>query len=436
MTYADTLDYLFGRLPMFQRVGAAAYTRSLANIEALCRELGHPERSFRSVHVGGTNGKGSSSHSLAAVLQTAGYRTGLYTSPHLIDFTERVRLDGQPVPPAYVVEFVEKNRALFEKLNVSFFEMTVALAFRYFADSQVDIAVIEVGLGGRIDSTNVIRPLVSLITNISYDHQDLLGDTLPLIAAEKAGIIKAGVPVVVSESQPEVADVFVRVATANQARLRFADQEYTVVNQVPLNDGGQSLDVVRTTDGAPILPNLRLDLAGEYQRHNLPGILAVLDELRAVGFALPEAVIRAGVAAVQRRTGLRGRWQVLGEHPFVVADTAHNEAGLRETLAQLQRRKPVHLHVVLGMVGDKAIGRMLALLPAVDATYYFCAARIPRALPAESLRAQGAAFGLIGDIYPSVTAAYTMARNAAAAEDVVYIGGSTFVVAEIADIAE
>ncbi len=431
MTYAETLDYLFARLPMYQRVGAVAYTRSLANIEALCRELGHPERSFRSVHVAGTNGKGSSSHALAAVLQAAGYRTGLYTSPHLVDFTDRVRLDGRPVPAAYVVEFVAKNRALFEELKVSFFEMTVALAFRYFADERVDIAIIEVGLGGRIDSTNVVQPLVALITNISYDHQDLLGDTLPLIAAEKAGIIKPGVPVVVSQSQPEVADVFQRVAAAQQAFLRFADQEYAVVQQAPLGSGGQSLSVVRPADGAPILPNLHLDLAGEYQRYNLPGVLATLDELRLRGFDLPETVVRAGLATVQRRTGLRGRWQILGEYPLVVADTGHNEAGLRVALAQVVQRAPAHLHVVLGMVGDKAIGRMLALLPTQSATYYFCHARIPRALPAAELQVQAAAFGLIGEVYPSVMAAVTAAREVAGAADAVYIGGSTFVVAEV-----
>ena len=422
---------------MFHRVGAAAYTRSLDNIEALCRELSHPERSFRSVHVAGTNGKGSSSHALAAVLQTAGYRTGLYTSPHLVDFTERVRLDGRPVPPEYVVEFVEKHRALFEELNVSFFEMTVALAFRYFADERVDIAVIEVGLGGRIDSTNVIRPLVSLITNISYDHQDLLGDTLPLIAAEKAGIIKSGVPVIISQTQPEVAGVFERTATALAAPLRFADQFYAVVNQAPQSgDAGQSLDVVCAADGALLLPNLHLDLAGEYQRFNLPGVLATLDELRGAGFELPETVVRAGLADVQRRTGLRGRWQVLGERPLVVADTGHNEAGLREALGQVLRRAPAHLHVVLGMVGDKAIGRMLGVLPAENATYYFCRARIPRALPAEDLQAQAAAFGLMGAVYGSVGAAVAAARAAATTEDAVYIGGSTFVVAEVDGITQ
>jgi dihydrofolate synthase / folylpolyglutamate synthase len=432
-TYAETLDYLFARLPMFHRIGAAAYTRSLDNIEALCGALAHPERAFRSVHVAGTNGKGSSSHALASVLQTAGYRTGLYTSPHLVDFRERIRLNGQLIPEEYVVAFVEKHRTLFEELNVSFFEMTVALAFRFFADEGVDVAVIEVGLGGRIDSTNVIRPLVSLITNISFDHQDLLGDTLPLIAVEKAGIIKPGVPVVVSQTQPGVAEVFEQIARERVAPLRFADAEFTVVNQAAHRDGGQSLDVLRS--GKPYLPNLHLDLAGEYQRFNLPGILATLEVLRSTGFELPDAIVRAGLSSIQRRTGLRGRWQVLGQQPLVVADTGHNEAGLTEALGQLLRRQPAHLHVVLGMVRDKAIGKMLALLPTA-ATYYFCAARVPRALPAADLQGQAVAFGLSGAAYDSVAAAIRAARAAAAPTDAVYIGGSTFVVAEVEGITD
>ncbi len=433
MTYAETLDYLFARLPMFQRIGAAAYTRSLDNIEALCSALAHPERAFRSVHVAGTNGKGSSSHALASVLQTAGYRTGLYTSPHLVDFRERIRLNGQLIPADYVVAFVEKHRPLFEELNVSFFEMTVALAFRYFADEAVDVAIIEVGLGGRIDSTNVIRPLVSLITNISFDHQDLLGQTLPLIAAEKAGIIKPGVPIVVSQAQTETADVFHQVAAERGAPLRFADAEYTIRHQAPHRDGGQNLDVLH--NGVSYLPNLHLDLAGSYQRLNLPGILATLDTLGAAGYDLPETVVRAGLGSIQRRTGLRGRWQVLGEHPLVVADTGHNEAGLTEALGQLMRREPTHLHVVLGMVKDKAIGKMLGLLP-TDATYYFCAATVQRALPAEELRDQAEAFDLKGTAFPSVAAAVKAARAAALPTEAVYIGGSTFVVAEVEGITD
>lgn len=431
LTYAETLAWLYAQLPMFHRVGAAAYTRSLENIEALCSALGHPERSFQSVHVAGTNGKGSSSHMLASVLQTAGYRTGLYTSPHLKDFTERVRLNGAPVPPEAVVEFVTRHRVLFEEIKPSFFEMTVALAFRHFADQRVDIAVVEVGLGGRLDSTNIIRPLVSLITNISWDHKDLLGDTLPLIAAEKAGIVKPGVPVIVSQTQEEVDFVFRQVADTQGAPLTFADSLFEIRNPMPLPAGGQTVDVWRR--GELYLPNLHLDLPGEYQWLNLPGVLAAVEELRAAGFALSEATVRAGLREVGRRTGLRGRWQVLGEHPLVVADTGHNEAGLRAALDQLLRRHPTHLHLVLGVVADKEVSQMLALLP-TDATYYFCQAQIPRALPAGQLAERAAAFGLLGEVYDSVPAAVRAARSAAAPTDAVYIGGSTFVVAEVEEI--
>lgn len=432
MTYTETLDWLFARLPMFQRVGAVAHTKSLANILELCQALHHPERSFRTVHVGGTNGKGSSSHMVAAVLQAAGYKVGLYTSPHLRDFTERIRLNGHPVPPDYVVAFVERYRELFEELHPSFFEVTVALAFRYFADERVDIAVIEVGVGGRLDSTNVIMPLVSLITNISWDHQDLLGDTLPKIAFEKAGIIKPAVPVVVSQEQDEVREVFEQVATVQSAALAFASRTFTVVNQNPLPAGGQALDVLR--DGQPYLPNLHLDLTGDYQRLNLPGVLLTLEHLRTRGFDLPEAVVRAGLADVQRRTGLRGRWQVLGQRPLVVADTGHNEAGLREAIGQVLRRRPKHLHMVLGVVRDKDLSKMLGLLPVADTTYYFCQAQVPRALPAAELREKAAVLGLVGEEYASVTAAVRAARAAAQPKDAVYIGGSTFVVAEVEEI--
>ncbi len=433
MTYPETLDYLYARLPMYQRVGAVAHTRSLANIEVLCARLAHPERGFRAVHVAGTNGKGSSSHMLAAVCQAAGYRTGLYTSPHLIDFTERIRLNGEPIPPEEVVRFVETHRDLLEELQPSFFEMTVALAFRYFADQRVDIAIIEVGLGGRLDSTNVIRPLVSLITNISWDHQDLLGDTLPLIAAEKAGIIKPGVPVVISQVQTEVAAVFQQVAAANRAPIRFADTELYVATQTPLPEGvGQSMDVMHRDaleQWTPYLPNLHLDLLGEYQYLNVPGVLATLEELQVQGFRFTQPMVRAGLSEVQRRTGLRGRWQVLGRDPLVVADTGHNEAGLGAAIAQLLRTPHQKLHIVFGVVRDKDIGVLLRLLPP-EATYYFCEAKIPRALPAPELREQAEAFGLKGKLYVSVAKAVDAARAAAAPEDVVYIGGSTFVVAE------
>ena len=433
MTYPETLAYLYAQLPMFQRVGAAGFKKGLDNAWALSAAMGAPQKRFRSVHVAGTNGKGSSSHLLAAVLQAAGYRVGLYTSPHLREFTERIRLNGQELAPDYLVAWVARWRGLFETLKPSFFEMCVALAYDYFAAERVDIAVVEVGLGGRLDSTNIITPLVSLITNISYDHQALLGDTLPEIAAEKAGIIKPGIPVIVSQTQAEVADVFQAKARQEAAPLTFADAHYAVGQPTPADPaaGAQQLDVLR--DGQPYLDHLELGLVGDYQRLNLPGVLAVLNELRHHGYVLPEAAVRQGLRQVQALTGLRGRWSVIGQHPLVVCDTAHNEAGLRLVLGQLAGLRYEHLHFVLGTVNDKDVAKMLALLPRA-ATYYFCQADIPRALSAEELAAQAAAAGLLGRSYGAVPAAVAAARAAAGSEDVVFIGGSTFVVAEVAEL--
>ncbi len=429
MTYPETLAYLYEQLPMFQRVGAAGFKKGLGNTEALLAAMGHPERRFRSVHVAGTNGKGSSSHLLAAVLQSAGYRVGLYTSPHLREFTERIRLNGQEVPAGYVTAWVAQWRGLFEEVKPSFFEMCVALAFCYFAAQQVDVAVVEVGMGGRFDSTNVITPLVSLITNISLDHQQFLGDTLPQIAGEKAGIIKPGVPVVVSQTQPEVAAVFEREAREKLAHLVFADNVYAAALGPPNAATGRR-PVALTQRGRPYLPDAELALLGDYQRFNLPGVLATLDELRALGYRLPEPAVRAGLRRVGELTGLRGRWSILGRRPLVVADTGHNEAGLRAVVAQLAELPHAQLHLVIGTVRDKDVAKMLALLPRA-ATYYFCQAGIPRALPAGELAAQAAALGLQGRPYGPVAAALAAARAAAGPDDVVFIGGSTFVVAEI-----
>ncbi|TPG66014.1 bifunctional folylpolyglutamate synthase/dihydrofolate synthase [Hymenobacter nivis] len=436
MNYEETLGFLYAQLPMYQRVGAAGFKKGLGNTEALLAAMGHPERRFRSVHVAGTNGKGSSSHLLAAVLQSAGYRVGLYTSPHLRAFTERVRLNGQELAPDYLVAWVEKWRLLFAEVQPSFFEMCVALAFCYFADEAVDVAVVEVGLGGRLDSTNVITPLVSLITNISYDHQAMLGDTLPEIAGEKAGIIKPGVPVVVSQTQAEVAAVFTAKAAAEAAPLTWADRAYAVVPAAagaPADAaaGTQQFDVTRA--GAPYLPGVAVGLLGDYQALNLPGVLAVLEELRTQGFALPEAAVRQGLREVGALTGLRGRWSILGHAPLVVADTGHNEAGLRLVMQQLRQVPHERLHLVIGTVNDKDVGPVLALLPP-EATYYFCQADIPRALPADELAARAAAAGLQGRAYGPVAAAVAAARAAAAPADVVFIGGSTFVVAEVAEL--
>ncbi|MBJ6111183.1 bifunctional folylpolyglutamate synthase/dihydrofolate synthase [Hymenobacter sp. BT523] len=418
---------------MFQRVGAAGIKKGLGNTLVLAEALGNPERRFRSVHVAGTNGKGSSSHLLAAVLQAAGYKVGLYTSPHLREFTERIRVNGQELEPEYLVEWVAKWRPLFEQVQPSFFEMCVALAFAYFAEQRVDIAIIEVGLGGRLDSTNIITPLVSLITNISFDHQALLGNTLPEIAAEKAGIIKQGVPVVVSQTQPEVAAVFEREAAAKLAHLVVADQIYqaTFAGEPAPETGLRPLHV--TQHGRPYLPNAELGLPGDYQQYNVPGVLATLDELRALGFRITEAAVRTGLRQVTQLTGLRGRWSIIGQRPLVVCDTGHNPAGLRMVMAQLQRVPHRTLHLVIGTVNDKDVAGMLALLPP-KATYYFCAASIPRALLAAELRQQAAALGLQGETYESVREAVGAARRAAEPDDVVFIGGSTFVVAEVEEL--
>ncbi|TGE04702.1 bifunctional folylpolyglutamate synthase/dihydrofolate synthase [Hymenobacter fodinae] len=433
MTYRETLDFLYQQLPMFQRVGEAGYKPGLGNTEALAELTGHPERTFRSVHVAGTNGKGSSSNLIAAVLQAAGYKVGLYTSPHLREFTERIKVNGQDLEPQYLVEWVARWWPQFEQVQPSFFEMCVALCFCYFAEQQVDVAVIEVGLGGRLDSTNIIRPLVSLITNISFDHQNLLGNTLPQIASEKAGIIKPGVPVIISQTQPEVKAVFKDKAAAEQAPIRFADQHYHMEPVRPAAPD-EEVQLLRVThDGAHYLDNLELALAGDYQRLNLAGVLATLEELRQLGFVIPEEAVRTGLREVRQLTGFRGRWTILGRRPLVVCDTGHNEAGIRFLTGQLARLPYRRLHFVLGVVNDKDVSKMLGLLPR-EATYYFCQATIPRALPGEELAARAAAVGLQGEVYGPVATAVAAARAAAAPDDVVFIGGSTFVVAELEEL--
>jgi dihydrofolate synthase/folylpolyglutamate synthase len=436
MNYPETLAWLYAQLPMYQRVGAAGFKKGLGNTEALAAALGHPETKFKSVHVAGTNGKGSSSHLLAAVLQSAGYKVGLYTSPHLREFTERIRVNGQELAPDYLVQWVAQHQGLFAEIEPSFFEMCVALAFDYFAAEQVDVAVVEVGLGGRLDSTNIITPLISLITNISYDHQAMLGNTLPEIAGEKAGIIKPGRPAVISQTQPEVKSVFEAKAQQEGSTLLFADTRYETRPTPPAADGTAGMQVVDVwRDGQPFLASVELGLLGDYQRLNLPGVLATLDELRAQGFNIPEAALRQGLRDVTGLTGLRGRWSIIGQHPLVVADTGHNEAGLRLVLDQLARVPHQHLHLVIGTVNDKDVTKVLALLPR-DATYYFCQANIPRALPADELASLAAAQGLTGRSYGAVPAAVAAARAAAAPDDVVFIGGSTFVVAEVAELYE
>ena len=424
MTYSETLTYLYQNLPMFQRIGSGAYKSDLTNTLALCEALGNPHNKTKSIHIAGTNGKGSSSHMLASVLQVAGYKTGLYTSPHLKEFTERIRINGHEIDKAFVVDFVMRIKPLIEEIQPSFFEITVVMAFDYFAHQQVDVAVIEVGLGGRLDSTNVITPVLSLITNISWDHMDLLGDTLDKIAAEKAGIIKPEIPVVISERQAEIENVFIQKANENHSSITFATDQYKVT---------------RETDGLYAIEQnnhhrlLKLDLMGRYQIKNMAGVLVSIEELRKIGFTITDHHIEDGLKEVMSRTGLRGRWQTIGEKPLIICDTGHNEGGIREIVQQIAETKYHQLHMVLGMVGDKDISKVLDLLPQ-DAIYYFCAASIPRALPAVELRLKAEGFGLIGKVFKNVNAAIQSAKENSSPDDFIFVGGSTFVVAEVENL--
>jgi dihydrofolate synthase/folylpolyglutamate synthase len=430
MNYQETLDFLFHSLPMFQRVGASAFKKDLSNTVALCANLGNPEKKFKSIHVAGTNGKGSTSHTLASILQSAGYKTGLYTSPHLKSFTERIRIDGQEITEEAVVQFVRENKAFLDELKPSFFEMTVAMAFWYFAQQEVDIAVIEVGMGGRLDSTNVIEPELCIITNIGFDHMQFLGNTLPEIAGEKAGIIKANVPVVISQSQQETSAVFQNQSSKLHSALILADQIWKVEKQRSESIRGKA-DFIVHKEG--IAQHLTFGLLGDYQRYNLPGILEAVDQLRNQGWKIPEAALKTGLTQVTKLTGLKGRWQIIGEKPTCIADTGHNEPGIREVLAQLKSYSFARLWMVIGMVQDKDISKILTLLPK-EARYVFCQADLPRALAAEVLAEKAEEFGLLGDVIPNVNEALKFARKNAAADDLIFVGGSTFVVAEIDDL--
>ncbi|MFM6954845.1 MAG: bifunctional folylpolyglutamate synthase/dihydrofolate synthase [Sphingobacteriaceae bacterium] len=423
-TYADTLNYLYAQLPMFTRVGATAYKADLSNTLALCEALNHPEHAFKSVHIGGTNGKGSSSHMLAAILQTAGYKTGLYTSPHLRDFRERIRINGQMMPEQEVIDFVNTHQALFESIKPSFFESTVAMAFDYFAKQKVDLAIIEVGLGGRLDSTNVIHPLLSLITNISLDHQDLLGSTLGEISTEKAGIIKPHTPIIIGEKQTETAAIFTQKAVEKEAKLVFA-QTCWKVHQI---ESAAYLTVQAESKNSSL--ELILDLTGTYQLKNLPGVLSAVDELRSQGFKITEEHVKTALKQVTSLTGLQGRWQTLKHTPLVICDTGHNEDGVREVLKNISLTPHQNLHLVWGMVKDKDSAKILSLLPKT-AHYYFCQPNIPRGKDAGELAQEAQTFGLKGETHASVAEAYQQALSHAKPNDLVFVGGSTFVVAEV-----
>lgn len=435
MDYPQTIDYLYHAAPLFQNIGAGAYKEGLSTTRALDEHFGHPHTRYRTIHVAGTNGKGSVSSSLAAILQAAGLRVGLYTSPHLVDFRERIRVNGEMIPQQRVVEFVEQERAFFEPLSPSFFELTTALAFLYFAEQQVDVAVVEVGLGGRLDCTNIIRPDLSVVTNISFDHQQLLGDTLPLIAAEKAGIIKPGVPVVIGETNghPEVRDVFIRAfETANAVDAGNADKTVGGVN-VDASVSLRFADEERLPADADLPP---FQLQGSYQRANLRTILCALSELRKQAFysrVLSEQSVAHGLAHVMEFSGISGRWQQLQEHPTFICDCGHNFAGIQYVVSQLLEQSAKHLHIVFGMVGDKDFEHAAQLFVALRerATFYLTQPSCQRALPVDTLASTFQQFGLQPLSFPSVPEALTAALGAADADDFVFLGGSCYMVADL-----
>ena len=406
MNYSEIITYLYQRTPLFQQVGAGAYKEGLTNSLLLDEHLGHPHRLFRSIHVAGTNGKGSCSHTLAAILQSAGYRVGLYTSPHLVDFRERIRVNGVPVSEQYVVDFVERERSFFEPLHPSFFELTTAMAFRYFADCHVDVAVVEVGLGGRLDCTNLISPDLSVITNISFDHTQFLGHTLAAIAREKAGIIKPHTPVVVGEVLPETRSVFEQQAQAMEAPLYFAEE--------------QSL----------LYADVEMELKGCYQHKNRATVLAAIPLLQQAGYRVGEAEVRRGFAQVVELTGLQGRWQQLQDAPRMVCDTGHNVGGIRYVAEQLKSQHCRTLRMVMGMVNDKDIRGVLALLPR-EAVYYFTQASVKRALPVEEFARLAMEAGLQGSCYPDVASAVQAAQKESLPEDFIFVGGSSYIVADL-----
>ncbi len=427
MTYQETLDYLYSQLPMFTRIGSAAIKKDLTNTLALCEHLGNPQQSFKTIHIAGTNGKGSTSHMLASILQEAGYKTGLYTSPHLRDFRERIRINGEMIPEQKVVEFVVANKEQFENIQPSFFEMTVAMCFQYFAEEKVDIAIIETGLGGRLDSTNIIHPLLSIITNIGFDHMDMLGDTLPKIAFEKAGIIKKEVPVVIGEYHPETFPVFMEKARETKSKISLATQG---VNVLYFNSRlFESAFDVQFQFGE-YWKNVSCDLTGIYQQKNIGTVLAALEPIRRSGFKITEKDVRNGLLHVKKNTRLAGRWQVLKNQPTIICDTGHNVDGIAYVVKQLANQKYDNLHMVIGMVKDKDVNKVLSMLPK-GATYYFTKAAIPRAMDEKELQAIAVTHGLKGQTYASVKEALQAAEKSALVSDLIFVGGSTFVVAEV-----
>lgn len=404
MTYQDTVNWMFSQLPMYQRQGKSAYKEDLSNTLKLSDHLHNPESKFKSIHVAGTNGKGSTSHMLASILQEAGYKVGLYTSPHLKDFRERIKINGKEVSKQFVIGFVKRNRSFLELNRLSFFEMTVGMAFDYFAKQKVDIAIVEVGLGGRLDSTNIITPEVSVITNIGLDHTQFLGNTLEAIAGEKAGIIKDNVPIVIGETQPETEQIFINIAKRKNAKIVFADKA--------------------------IKEYFQSDLEGNYQEKNIKTVLQTIKELQQKGFVVTRKHVETGLSNIVKNTGLKGRWQVLQERPKVICDTAHNREGINAVVKQLLAEKYKSLHIVFGVVNDKDLSTLLDLLPK-KAMYYLCKPNISRGMDAEELKQNFKQLGFNAESYTSVNNAFQGALKNANAKDLIFIGGSTFVVAEI-----
>ncbi len=428
MTYPETIEYLYAQLPMFSRIGAAAYKKDLHNTIELCAALGNPHNDFKSLHVAGTNGKGSTCHMLAAILQQSGYKTGLYTSPHVKQFGERIRVDGKMIDENFVIDFVERTKTLTEQIQPSFFELTVAMAFEYFSKKNVDIAIIETGLGGLLDSTNVISPILSIITNIGYDHTNILGNSLPEIAFQKAGIIKANTPVVIGELLPETKNVFVKQANEKEAPILFAQSRFFTEYIEPT---GNLLFCNVKDNVTHTVEKLRLDLNGIYQAKNICTVLCAVDVLRKQGYVIPESDLHHALENVKELTGMRGRWDIVQLHPTIIQDVAHNTDGISQVILQLKNNYPkASLYFVLGFVKDKDVAHVLDLFPK-DARFYFTNAHIPRALPHQELRELAASKGLPGDSFDNVNDAIAAAQSNAGPQDVIMICGSFFIIAEI-----
>jgi dihydrofolate synthase / folylpolyglutamate synthase len=428
MTYTETIEFLYAQLPMFTRIGAAAYKKDLHNTIALCKAFDHPEKKFKSIHIAGTNGKGSTSHMLAAIFQAAGYKTGLYTSPHLKDFRERIKINGEWIEEQFVIDFVEKSRGLIHEIEPSFFELTVVMAFEYFAEQQVDIAIIETGLGGRLDSTNIITPELSIITNIGWDHMNLLGDTLEKIAAEKAGIIKSNIPVVIGETLPETKRVFEEKAHAENAPALFSEACYAINNTVlKVNELS-----CRFTNQQEETIAIRSDLPGIYQQKNIRTVLTAVDVLNEKGYKLTTETVQTALSQVKKLTGLHGRWELIHENPFVILDVGHNEDGVKQIIHQLLATgtPPSSVRVVIGIVKDKEVDKVLQLFSS-EYHYYFTNAHIPRALLAKDFMEKAATFGLHGNAYDNVNEAIKQAIKDAAKTDLIIVCGSVFVVGEV-----